>query len=458
MANANLFQQYLQPVRSAADYSADMDKAEANQLSLVALRNKNALDSLTNQQAVAKQNALQKLMSDPGMTDPMAREKAMLSNPLLMQDGMAAQASRVDNENKQAQTRERSSVADKNAYQLQMEKANKTISDIASLSSPQDALAGIEARRKAGDLDEARYQSVVASLKPALQDPSQFGKWQRSMIMTIMDGKDRLSATAPKPTEVRLGNRVVMIDTNPDSPTYKQEVTSAQIGVSPDTLANNATSRANNAATIAAENERAKAGRQQAATADDQRVTYQQDANGNLVALPVKISGGAGSVSPVPVVAGGKPMQGKGSPQASFVKQYGIVKNAISDVKDLLPKSTHSGLGSAVDATANFFGQSTEGADAAAKLDTIGGWLTSTVPRFEGPQSDKDVAQYKMMAGNVANRNLPVSQRLQAVAALEKLMDGRANAYGIKTDAATPDNASRASDPIAAELARRGHK
>jgi hypothetical protein len=51
MASANLFQQYLQPVKSMADYSDEMDKRESNQLSLVALRNKNALDSLTNQQA-----------------------------------------------------------------------------------------------------------------------------------------------------------------------------------------------------------------------------------------------------------------------------------------------------------------------------------------------------------------------------------------------------------------------
>lgn len=250
MASANLFQQYLQPVKSMADYSDEMDKRESNQLSLVALRNKNALDSLTNQQAVAKQNALQRLMSDPGMTDPMAREKAMLSNPLLMQDGMSAQKSRIENENAQAQARERGTVADKNSYELKMKHATQAISDIASLPNPEAALRSLEAHRKAGDLDEQKYQSVLATLQPAMQDPAQFSKWKRTMVLNIMDAKDRLSSTAPKPSEVRLGNRVVMIDTNPDSPTYKQEVTSAQIGVSPDTVANNATSRANNAASL----------------------------------------------------------------------------------------------------------------------------------------------------------------------------------------------------------------
>jgi hypothetical protein len=240
MASANLFQQYLQPVKSMADYSDEMDKRESNQLSLVALRNKNALDSLTNQQAVAKQNALQKLMSDPGMTDPMAREKAMLSNPLLMQDGMSAQKSRIENENAQAQARERGSVADKNSFELKMKHAAQAISDIASLSSPNDALQSLEAHRKAGDLDEQKYQSVLATLQPAMQDPAQFSKWKRTMVLNIMDAKDRMSATAPKPTEVRLGDRVVMVDTNPDSPTYKQQVASNQIGVSPDTAASNA--------------------------------------------------------------------------------------------------------------------------------------------------------------------------------------------------------------------------
>lgn len=178
-------------------------------------------------------------------------------------------------------------------------------------------------------------------------------------------------------------------------------------------------------------------------------VTYQQDAQGNLVALPKSVTPGQ-SVTPMPVVTGGTAMQGKGSPKAAFTQQYGMVNGALKEVTDLLPKATASGAGAAADATLGFFGKSTEGGDAAAKLDTLGGWLTSTVPRFEGPQSDRDVMNYQRMAGDVANRKLPVSQRLEAARSLKKLMDDKAKSYGIPVDSGgAPAAAPKPTSPTA---------
>ena len=143
-------------------------------------------------------------------------------------------------------------------------------------------------------------------------------------------------------------------------------------------------------------------------------------------------------------------MQGKGSPKAAFTQQYGMVNGALKEVTDLLPKATASGAGAAADATLGFFGKSTEGGDAAAKLDTLGGWLTSTVPLFEGPQSDRDVMNYQRMAGDVANRKLPVSQRLEAARSLKKLMDDKAKSYGIPVDSGgAPAAAPKPTSPTA---------
>jgi len=68
MANATLFQQYLQPVRSMADYAADLDKAEGTQLLLQGQRRQNELSALTADQtrqtmasSAADRNALQSL-------------------------------------------------------------------------------------------------------------------------------------------------------------------------------------------------------------------------------------------------------------------------------------------------------------------------------------------------------------------------------------------------------------
>jgi hypothetical protein len=210
---------------------------------------------------------------------------------------------------------------------------------------------------------------------------------------------------------------------------------------SPDSIASNATTMRGQNMTDARARETLAHTREKDAEDAKAGVIYQQDAQGNLVALP-KLARPGAPIAPIPVVAGGVQVQGKGSPKAAFTQQYGMVKSQLKEVTDLLPKATASGAGAAVDATLGFFGASTDGADAAAKLDTLGGWLTTSVPRFEGPQSDRDVMTYQRMAGDVANRKLPMSQRLEAVKSLETLMDNKAKGYGIPVTSPTNPTAS----------------
>jgi hypothetical protein len=94
----------------------------------------------------------------------------------------------------------------------------------------------------------------------------------------------------------------------------------------------------------------------------------------------------------------------------------------IREARKLFEKGpTASGFGSAVDAGANVFGMSTPGADAAAQLDTLSGWMVSNVPRMEGPQSNFDVQNYKTMAAMVGDKTKPLSQRKAALDTLERL-------------------------------------
>lgn len=96
--------------------------------------------------------------------------------------------------------------------------------------------------------------------------------------------------------------------------------------------------------------------------------------------------------------------------------------NYIKEARALFKKGpTASGFGSLVDAGANLVGFSTPGADAAAQLDTLSGWMVSNVPRMEGPQSNFDVQNYKTMAGMVGDKSKPLSQRLAALDTLERL-------------------------------------
>ena len=78
-----------------------------------------------------------------------------------------------------------------------------------------------------------------------------------------------------------------------------------------------------------------------------------------------------------------------------------------------------------VDASAGFFGSATPGAIAAAALKPIADLSLKMVPRFEGPQSDKDTASYKEAAGQLGNENLPVPIRKAAAKTVLRLLNTR---------------------------------
>lgn len=93
----------------------------------------------------------------------------------------------------------------------------------------------------------------------------------------------------------------------------------------------------------------------------------------------------------------------------------------LQEALPLLDTATGSGLGAIRDAGAAFVGRATDGAKANASLRVLATRLTAKVPRFEGPQSDKDVAEYKAAAGDLANDSLPVEIRRAAGMTLQRL-------------------------------------
>ncbi len=74
------------------------------------------------------------------------------------------------------------------------------------------------------------------------------------------------------------------------------------------------------------------------------------------------------------------------------------------------------------------FGKSTEAGDTDRQLSIIGAALTAGVPRMSGPTSDKDMAEYKLAAGDVANPDVPYKARLAALSTMEKLQNKYAEA------------------------------
>jgi hypothetical protein len=127
-----------------------------------------------------------------------------------------------------------------------------------------------------------------------------------------------------------------------------------------------------------------------------------------------------------------------GKPSATFEKTAALQKQTGRDLdlaikelteatkdKGLIDQSTGSGAGRLVDVAAGFAGQATPGAIAIAKLKPIADMALKMVPRFEGPQSDKDTQTYKEAAGQLADPSLPTQIRKEAGKEVLRLMKAR---------------------------------
>lgn len=102
-------------------------------------------------------------------------------------------------------------------------------------------------------------------------------------------------------------------------------------------------------------------------------------------------------------------------------EQSNSALSVMPEVRSLIKKSTGSAGGAVLDAVARAGGYATEGAKATKALAPYADIFLKAVPRFEGPQSDKDTAAYKEAAGDLANPNLTREERLVALGTIEKL-------------------------------------
>lgn len=112
----------------------------------------------------------------------------------------------------------------------------------------------------------------------------------------------------------------------------------------------------------------------------------------------------------------------------------------------LIAKSTGSLPGQAVDyVLGKGLGYATPGAIAGARLQPIADVVLKMVPRFEGPQSDKDTQSYKEAAGQIADTSLPAATRQAAGKEILRLMRSRRDQFTMATGEGMP--ATRAAAP-----------
>ena len=124
---------------------------------------------------------------------------------------------------------------------------------------------------------------------------------------------------------------------------------------------------------------------------------------------------------------GGVPMQSKDQLQRS--NDATAVMELTDEAAPLLEKAPGSYAGAALNQAGRAIGLNTDASKAQASLDVLAGSLIAKMPKMSGPQSDKDVALYKAMAGNLNDPTLPEEAKKAAMDTLRKLNQKYATGY-----------------------------
>lgn len=217
MASANLFQQYLQPVRSVQDYAADMDKAEANQLALQGQRRQNEIAALTADQtrqtmasSAEDRNALQRLAATWGADTSIDQRVASLRNsgrPALMQQADAMEKQGLEKQKTGAEVSAKNADAIASAI-----KNSRTWLD--GISTPEQYIAWHEANHRdpaLGPYLESRgitADQARARITKSLSQPGGFAKMLNESKLGAEKAYDNLLKEAQQAEAVR-HNKVV---------------------------------------------------------------------------------------------------------------------------------------------------------------------------------------------------------------------------------------------------------
>lgn len=190
MASANLFQQYLQPVRSVQDYAADMDKAEANQLALQGQRRQNEIAALTADQtrqtmasSAEDRNALQRLAATWGADTSIDQRVASLRNsgrPALMQQADALEKQGLEKQKTGAEVSEKGSKV--------MDEAIKRYRGALDfVDTPEGAARWLRAQYDDPSTGQfmARFGPFEQTVKRIPSDPQGFQNWRKQAAMGI---------------------------------------------------------------------------------------------------------------------------------------------------------------------------------------------------------------------------------------------------------------------------------
>lgn len=419
MAAQNIFQSYLQPVKSVTDYMADYDAQDMRKLQLVGAQRQNELAALSQRQQVeaSQQNALERAArlraAQEAGGDEVAYAKALRLTGFPGNLDAADKVEKAIGERKKldsdiAGTRSQNAKRD-----TETENAVVTMwrDMIGNAATPQQAAQMVTAMHSDPRIANTPIAKVPLEQGLAMLESVPFDQW-----------KQQFALGAAKFVEMNRPQYITQNLGGTSRVTGVAGLTGQASTVTDAPITQSADNRANNAR-IAAD---AAAGRAIQVRGQDLADARQREANAAQLSKPFEVSGQDGSTILVQQTKDGRivPVQGYqpkgGNPKVSDAREaLALLDQAETLVKD----ATGSTIGAGVDAAAKAFGIATPGSIKAQQLKALEGALVAKMPKMSGPQSDKDVMLYKQMAAEIGDPTVPYERKAAAMGTVREIQE-----------------------------------
>jgi hypothetical protein len=275
--DASIYNAFAPKVRSIQDYDNERMQGQMNALSLT--QNRQKVDEY--QRKVEQENALRTFQRGlAGKTRPEQAQAYLdagyvdQANALTDAEGKF-QTAQANVRQSDAAALSSTATAGKVGLEAKIKASDFHVQQLGSVNDPQSALAWAEAGLKSGIFTPEQYQAGLQRIQQAAASPQAFSQWRQMALQGGMSATEQLKQKLEqqKAMETQRHNRST------------EGIQGGQLAVS---------------------QARLNMDRQNATGA----VTYQQDANGNMVALPTRPGAGAIPVQQV-IGADGRPIRGR---------------------------------------------------------------------------------------------------------------------------------------------------
>lgn len=186
-ADPSIYNALMQPRKSAFDYAADFEDQAFQREQRGTQRQMNALQLQQATQSQSDDQALRNYLAGGAKLDtPEGQAGLYQAAPTkagaILKDrfSMAKDQAAINKDNTQTEGL---------SFDNRLKKAREAVTDIAALTSPEEAEAGIRRHMAAGDIDMQKASMLLNSLK---SHPNGFAGWQRDMVLGVLDAKTRL--------------------------------------------------------------------------------------------------------------------------------------------------------------------------------------------------------------------------------------------------------------------------